>query len=89
MDYENATMIINAFDEYYIFRRKDNTYFIRYSEDFYEKHAKLLPEFSISQGQNLYEELSEEEVKDFILNTIDYYGETCILDKEYKKLLNS
>lgn len=83
----NDTLIINAFEEYYVFMREDGSFYVRYGEYFYEKHAKLLPEFSIETGQKQTEELSREEFRDFVLNTIDYYGESCIVFKDYKKLL--
>ena len=83
----NDKLIINAFDEYYIYKRQNGTYYIEYGIDFYEKHAKLLPEFNIFTGQKPNEDLSEEEFEEFLLNTIDYYGEDCLIDKSYKELI--
>ena len=84
---ENATLIANASDEYYLYIRDDNTYFVKYSLGFYEKYAKILPEFNIYTGQKLYEELSKEDFLDFLANTIQYWGENCLTDPKYKNLL--
>ena len=82
---ENDTLIVNAFDEYYIYKRQNGTFYIRYSRDFYEKHCRLMPEFSISDEEKFTEELSPEECMDFIKDTADYYGKDCILDEQFKK----
>lgn len=84
---EKNTLIANAFDEYYLYKRDNGTYYVEYGFDFYEKHAKLLPEFNINSGQKPTEELSEEEFIDFLRNTIDYYGQDCLIDKTYLELI--
>lgn len=81
------TLIINAFEEYYVYMRENGSFYVLYGTDFYEKHAKLLPEFNINSGQKPIEELSQEEFNEFILNTIDYYGKSCIVYDDYKKLM--
>ena len=85
---EEDILIANAFDEYYLYKRENGTYYIKYSPDFYEKHAKILPEFNIYSGQSPTEELTEEEFKEFLENTVEYYGEDCLIDKKYKDFLN-
>ena len=84
---KESTLIANAFDEYYLYKREDGSFYVEYSPDFYEKHAKLLPQFNIFTGQKPTEELTKEEFIDFLANTIDYYGENCLLDKSYIKLI--
>ncbi|MBQ7256951.1 MAG: hypothetical protein IJS60_04590 [Abditibacteriota bacterium] len=84
---ENDILIANACDEYYLYKREDGTYYVKYSPDFYEKHAKLLPQFNIFSDQHPIEELSEKEFMEFLENTVGYYGEDCLIDKSYKDFL--
>ena len=84
---DNDTLIANAFDEYWLYKRQDGTYYVKYSPDFYEKHAKILPKFNIYSDQHPIEELSEEEFMEFLENTVGYYGEDCLIDKSYKNIL--
>lgn len=80
---KTATLIANTYDEYYIYKSEEGNYFIKYTRDFYMKHAKCLPEFSEIKE---YEDITYEELKEHLKDIKDYYGSMCILLDEYKNL---